>query len=578
MTFIPPGEKIIETKICRLSGKEFVVTDKDIELLDKISPVFGGQKYSLPTPTLSPEERQRRRLSFRNERKMYKRKCDKSGQEIISLYSPDKPYVVYDQKVWWGDDWNAYEYGKSIDFERPFFEQMNELILVTPKVSILNTLCENSEYTNHTLQSKNCYLCVGTTKCENCYYSNFIKECKNIIDSTFCTESELIYYGMDVTRCYNCLYVKNSVNCRDCFGIEECEQCTNCIGCYGLKNKQFHVFNQPVSSEDFKKIWNKALSQSGCAKILADLKNLREKQHIRNMHLINCENCYGDQLENGKHGFMCFDAKNIENARYTYFSPKNINCIDCTYTAPEGIEYCGEVGSTVGVSNAFSTFHYWYGTHGYYLHACQNSDHLFGCASIKKGKYSLLNTSYSVQEYEHLCKKVIAHMISTGEWGEHFPTELSPFGYNETVAQEYFPLSENETKEQGWKWYDGENKNTYIGAYYTPLPINQYDEKNVGYEPAQKNIDELLSGILECEVSKKPFKIIKQELAFYIENNLPLPTKHPDQRHKERMSLRNPRELHERICPECQKIMITTYRPDRPEKVVCEECYRKLVY
>jgi len=95
---------------------------------------------------------------------------------------------------------------------------------------------------------------------------------------------------------------------------------------------------------------------------------------------------------------------------------------------------------------------------------------------------------------------------------------------------------------------------------------------------AQKNIDELLSGILECEVSQKPFKIIKQELAFYIENKLPIPTKHPDQRHKERMDLRNPRELHERICPECHKNMVTTYRHERTEKIVCEECYRKLVY
>ena len=169
-------------------------------------------------------------------------------------------------------------------------------------------------------------------------------------------------------------------------------------------------------------------------------------------------------------------------------------------------------------------------------------------------------------------------MISTGEWGEHFPTELSPFWYNETVAQEYFPLSENEAREQWWKWYEWENKNTYIGSHYSALPIDQYNEKIVGYETAQKNIDQLLSGILECEVTQKPFKIIKQELAFYIENKLPIPTKHPDQRHKERMSLRNPRELHERICPECQKKMITTYRPDRPEKVVCEECYRKLVY
>jgi len=458
MTFTPPWETIIETKTCLLWWKEFFITDKDIELLDKISPIFGGQKYSLPTPKLCPEERQKRRLSFRNERKMYKRKCDKSGQEIISLYSPDKPYIVYDQKIWWSDDWSAYEYWRKIDFDRPFFSQMNELLLATPKVSILNTLCENAEYTNHTLQSKNCYLCVGTTKSENCYYSNFIKDGKNVIDSTFCTESELIYFGMDLTRCYHCFYAKNSVNCRDCFGIEECENCSHCIGCYGLKNKEYYVFNAPVPKQEFQNIWMKALSQSGGTRILSDLKNLREKNFVRNMHLINCENCYWDQLENGKNGYMCFDAKNIENARYAYFSPKNINCIDCTYTAPEWIEYCGEIGSTVGVSNAFSTFHYWYWTHGYYIHACQNSDYLFGCASIKKWKYAILNTPYSVQDYETLCQKLISHMMATGEWGEHFPTSLSPFGYNETVAQEYFPMTKNEVKEQGWKWYDGENK------------------------------------------------------------------------------------------------------------------------
>ena len=32
-------------------------------------------------------------------------------------------------------------------------------------------------------------------------------------------------------------------------------------------------------------------------------------------------------------------------------------------------------------------------------------------------------------------------MMITGEWGEFFPSSLSPFGYNETVAQEYFPLT-----------------------------------------------------------------------------------------------------------------------------------------
>jgi len=577
MTFIPPDENIVETKKCLLSWKEFFVTDKDVELLDKISPVFNWQKYGIPTPKLWPEERQKRRLSFRNERKMYKRKCDLSGKEIISVYSPDKSYLVYDQKVWWSDNWDPTQYWRAFDFERNFFDQYSDLFSVTPKVWLYSVNCTNSDYTNFTINSKDCYLCVGTTNSEEILYSNFVRDCKNALDSTFCYESELIYYGMDLTRCYHCFYAKNSVSCQDCFGIEECENCHHCIGCYGLKNKEFHVFNKPVPKETFENIWQKWLEHGWSLSILADLKSLREKMVVKNMHLINSENCYGDQIENGKNGFMCFDSKNIENARYTYFSPKNIACMDVTYTAPTGLEYCGECCSTLA-NNCFATFQVSNASHTYYSIWSHNCEHVFWCASIKKGKNIIFNTPYSVTEYEELCGKIADHMRSTKEWGEYFPTELSEFGYNETVAQEYFPLTKEQAQVQGWKWYDWENKNTYIGGHYNPLPISQYDEKIVGYETAQKNIDELLSWILECEVSHKPFKIIRQELAFYIEHDLPLPTKHPDQRHKERMELRNPRELYERICPECQKNMITTYKPERPEKVVCEECYRKLVY
>jgi hypothetical protein len=128
--------------------------------LDKISPSFGGQKYSLPTPTLCPDERQKRRLSFRNERKMYKRKCDLSGKEIISVYSPDKTYPVYDQKVWWGDDWDPTTYGRAFDFERTFFGQFADLLAVTPKLSLYSVQCINSDYTNFALGSKDCYMSI----------------------------------------------------------------------------------------------------------------------------------------------------------------------------------------------------------------------------------------------------------------------------------------------------------------------------------------------------------------------------------------------------------------------------------
>jgi CxxC-x17-CxxC domain-containing protein len=90
--------------------------------------------------------------------------------------------------------------------------------------------------------------------------------------------------------------------------------------------------------------------------------------------------------------------------------------------------------------------------------------------------------------------------------------------------------------------------------------------------------DDILNRAVECEVTNKPFKIIKQELEFYRKHNLPIPRRHPDQRHLDRIALRNPRKLYTRICDKCGKDIKTTYAPDRSEIVYCEECYNKEVY
>ena len=137
---------------CRVSGKDFVVTEWEQDLL---------RRMELPLPTLCPDERLRRRLVRRNERKIYKDKCDLTGKPIISLYSSDKPYKVYSQDVWWSDDWDPKEYDRDYDFNRPFFDQFYELQLAVPRLSLMNMKTENSEYCNATGWNKNCYLVFG---------------------------------------------------------------------------------------------------------------------------------------------------------------------------------------------------------------------------------------------------------------------------------------------------------------------------------------------------------------------------------------------------------------------------------
>ena len=114
-----------EMRECKQCQGTFEMTESDYQFLEKISPTFAGIKYQIPSPTLCPDCRQQRRLSFRNERNLYRRKCDASGKDIIAMHSPDKPHRVYDQKIWRSDDWDPLKYGRDFDFSKSFTEQFD---------------------------------------------------------------------------------------------------------------------------------------------------------------------------------------------------------------------------------------------------------------------------------------------------------------------------------------------------------------------------------------------------------------------------------------------------------------------
>ena len=154
--------------------------------------------------------------------------------------------------------------------------------------------------------------------------------------------------------------------------------------------------------------------------------------------------------------------------------------------------------------------------------------------------------------------------------GEFFPPEISPFAYNETVAQDYFPITKKEAEEKGFSWreYRGGEYQTTIKGKDLPQTIAEVT-------------DSILNEVIECEITKKPFKILEQELSFYRRFDLPLPPIHPDERHNRRLKLRNPMILRKRMCFFGDKEVDTTYLPVEeggPEKVVCTEHYNKEVY
>jgi hypothetical protein len=87
--------------------------------------------------------------------------------------------------------------------------------------------------------------------------------------------------------------------------------------------------------------------------------------------------------------------------------------------------------------------------------------------------------------------------------------------------------------------------------------------------------NDILNWAIECEVTKKPFKIIAQELDFYRKHDLSIPKRSPDQRHIDRIKKRNPKKLFSSFCDKCKSAIKTTYSPDNPEIIYCDKCYLK---
>ncbi len=565
-------------KNCRQCAQPFEITEDDLKFYDKISPVFGGKKYTIPAPTLCPDCRQQRRLAFRNERKLYHRKCDRTGKEIISLYSPDKPFQIYDRESWWSDEWDPMEFGKDFDFNKTFFEQFSELQLKVPRLGIFTQNCQNSDYTNQSYNNKNSYLCSAIGDSQDIFYVQNSTNLSNGMDSSFCQDSELLYGAIDVFNSYQCVNIQNCTQCSDSAFLYDCSNCKNCFGCIGLRNKQYCLWNKQLTQEEYlKELESFALNRESN---LAKYRQLFQKFMLNFPHkatwIKNSENVHGNNIKNSRNAMNCFDVFEIEDCKYSTWIFKSKDVYDAYGTGKSQLIYEGigvEEVDKVCFSQVTSNSH-----ECFYAELCFYSQHLFGCIGLRSKSYCILNKQYTKEEYEHLVPKIIEHMRKTGEWGEFFPISISPFAYNETAAQEYFPLTKEQAIKHGGKWKEEDQLNRYQGLR-VEIP-DDISEVN----------DEITKKILTCEDCEKNYKIIEPELKFYRQLRLPIPRNCPDCRYKARLSMRNPRKLFSRAClctqgthsthagQSCGTTIQTTYAPDRPEKVYCEKCYLEAVY
>ncbi|NOS67975.1 MAG: hypothetical protein HOO67_06490 [Candidatus Peribacteraceae bacterium] len=551
-------------KTCAACSQSFEITQDDLAFYQKVSPVFAGKRYDIPPPTYCPQCRDQRRLSIVNIRNLYTRKADDTGKDVVSIYAPDAPMTVCEAETWWSDSWDPMQYGKDFDFSRPFFEQMKELIQSVPIMSLIVHGNQNSPFVNYAGWNQNCHMCFCTDHseksmyCQDCYYA------KHTLDCAHSYNLELCYECTDCSDCYNVRNAQQSANCSDSAYLYDCLGCRNCTGCVGLRQKEYCYLNEQLTKDAYEERLKSVFDEPAYKKLLA--------AHPRKAMIgLQNERSFGNYLLNCKNAQACYDCNGMEDSKFcTNMKGGGKDCYD-VYRWGHPAELCYECcGVGEGVTHFLFDACCWDGKSDvYYGNYCISSDSCFGCCCIRHKKYCILNKQYTKEQYEELVPKIIAHMQKTGEWGEFFPPDLFPFGYNETPAQEYYPMTKEQVETKGWKWRTQEHE----------MPKVEKVIPGAKLPSSIKDIpDDILNWAVTCEVTGRPFRIIKQELAFYRERGLPVPHVHPDERHNRRMALRNPRTLWKRQCAKCKKDVQTTYDPKRPEIVYCEQCYLDTVY
>ncbi|MEK7588563.1 MAG: hypothetical protein AAB438_01975 [Patescibacteria group bacterium] len=571
-----------ETKNCQNCKNDFTIESEDFSFYEKMK---------VPPPTWCPECRMIRRFCFRNESMLFRRKDAHTEKDIFSGFNSDAPVLTYENSYWFSDDWDRMASGVEYDFSVNFFDQFRNLLsrAPLPARSVFNMV--NSDYCNEASETKNSYLCFNTDYVENSAYMRKITHIKDSFDLYECTENELCYENVFVDKSYRTFYSFDCESCVDVWFSKGLRGCTDCFGCVNLIQKSYCIFNEQYSKEEyFRKISEYNLSS------YIEIQNLKQKTKefwftfpVKFNHALRNINSSGERVFDSKNVKFCYSVHGSEDLRYCQdIQPKATNCYDYSIWGVGSQEIYECIVCGIGCYNLKFCFNCWDSAQDLeYCVYCLSSKNCFGCVGLYKGEYCIFNKQYTKEEYFKLVEQIkkqmddVPYVDDKGRvyrYGEFFPYDISLLAYNESMAQDFFPLNKESSTNLGVLW-----REPNVREFETTI-----DSIDLSDNSAEAT-EQVLKEIIKCSECKKAFRIIEKEFQFYKRVGLPLPRFCHNCRFAERFKLVNPPKLWSRQCmcnkqnhnnhkDNCEVEFETSYAPERPEIVYCEKCYQQEVY
>lgn len=561
-----------EIKQCQNCRSDFTIEPEDFKFY---------QKIKVPPPTFCSACRFQRRLATLNTFSLYSRKCDLCKKDSVSMYSADAPYKVYCPECWYSDKWNPLDYGREYNFSRPFFEQFDEFLHEVPLIGLSIDLQTSREapWNNHAGGLKNCYLLFNAEFSENSAYGAYITQVNECFDLMGVFQSELLFDSMHCYKNSRGVGLRNQVtNSLDCAFVRYAFNCQNCFASANLRNQKYVIFNKQYTKEAyFKEIEKWDL---GSYKTYQEVKKMAEEhwkkfppKPIQDEMSVNCSGSHYFYSKNCK---QCFEVSEAEDSKFLWLVVRGIKDTYDVSNWGGNMALCYEC-CNVGENVSGIKFSEASGGDVYDIEYCKSivgSSNLFGCVSLINKSYIIFNKQYSKDDYEKLREKIIQHMNEMPyrdkkgniyQYGEFFPIEISPFGYNETIAANFFPLTKDEILQNGYKYKELDLKKHDETIKSSDLPDHIKDAQ-----------DSILNEVIKCAKCERGYRIIPMELKFLRERNFPLPRECPFCRIEKKFNqwVKNLR-LIPRVCDKCGANFETEFTKEEAPVVYCKSCYQK---
>ena len=273
----------------------------------------------------------------------------------------------------------------------------------------------NSDYCYNADRCKNCYLLSNTVDNEDCMYGRDFYHNRDCADCDHVFRCTLCYESINCQNCYNCDHLQDSVSSTDCFYGYDLRGCRNCFGCAGLRNKEYCLFNEQLLPSVYReKVAD--LLKGDVGELLRRFEEVKLKSPRVYAESVNSENFVGDYVNHCQNAYQVFDAVECQDIGYCAEIKGSKDCWDIFVL--EYSELCYNVSSCYKMYDCNCCFFSAESKNCEYSELMFNCEHCFGCVSLHRKKYHILNKSYSEKDYFAEVERIKDELKSEGVYGE----------------------------------------------------------------------------------------------------------------------------------------------------------------